>query len=176
MNALVITCYIAMSIAASTEMTGLICNRNDVTIFRIPERLECNDGPTKTAKVKVEKKNLKQYKSTAVSLQVLKYSSTVNQNFFGAKVYDRQVQKEKLSLSLYQELLSVKACIGPDGQIESNVGSPNYECNSKWLSKDTVDKIYCRYNKGYVTKAHNQDTISNLGEVAHCKYSTGAML
>ena len=158
---------------ASADMKGLVCNGKDNTIFKIPERLNCQGGPSKLVRVKVEKENLVQYKSIAESLQVYKYTCSIKQNFFGTKTVTKKMEMEKLSLSQHRELLSSKACLGTGGQIVSDLGSPNYECDSKWLKEITIEKVYCRYNKGYVTKTHNGDTISNLGEITHCDYITG---
>ena len=163
----------AASLGTTADMKGLVCNGKDVTIFKIPGKLDCKDGPSRIVQVKVEKENLVQYKSTADSLQVFKYTCRVKQNFFCARTVSKRMEIEKLPLSQYKELLSSKACISPDGQTVSNLGSPKYECESKWMKDITVEKVYCKYNKRFVTKAHNEDTISNLGEVTHRNYIRG---
>ena len=77
-------------IIMSYEMNGLVCNDKDVTIFKLPEKIDCDNQPAQTVKVKVEKKNMEQYKSDAQSLQIFKYRCSVKQNFFGAKEFNRE--------------------------------------------------------------------------------------
>ena len=63
-----------------------------------------------------------------------------------------------------------KVCLTDDGHTTNDLGSPSFQCNTKWLSTVVTENIYCKYSQGYVAKAHNEDTISNLGKVTHCDY------
>ena len=75
--------------------------------------------------------------------------------------------------SHYEELIESKASITADGQTTHDHGTPEFQCNTKWMSTVVTDRIYCKYSQGYVAKAHNEGTISNLGKITHCDYDKG---
>ena len=76
---------------------GMICNDKDYTLYRIPSEIRCGKKQAERVVVKVGKKNLKQYRSEAASLEVISYRCAVNQNFFEAKTFIRTRTLQTLS-------------------------------------------------------------------------------
>ena len=118
---------LVMSLITSVqELKGMICNDKDTVLYRIPPELQCNGQEAKHVKVKVEKKNLRQYKGTAQSLQVISFKGTVNENFFGAKAFSRKRTVKVFPESLYREMIQSRTCL----LTEESTGKPEYVCKS----------------------------------------------
>ena len=161
---------LVMSLITSVqELKGMICNDKDTVLYRIPPELQCNGQEAKHVKVKVEKKNPRQYKGTAQSLQVISFKGTVNENFFGAKAFSRKRTVKVLPESQYREMIQSRTCL----LTEESTGKPEYVCKSKWTKSMTTENVFCSFKDGYVSKSHSSHTISNLGRVDNCRYGSG---
>lgn len=56
-----------IGVLLSAYMKRILCDRTDITVFKIPERIDCKDNPIYIVKVKVEMKDLARCKVKAQS-------------------------------------------------------------------------------------------------------------
>ena len=152
--------------------TAMVCDKHAAAqLFKVPAKLDCEEGHEEAFSVQLEKTNVKQYTVKARRLIVSRKTCKVAQQFFGAREVETSEERLLWSKNKYLKHMNSKTCVTNEGQTVQRTGKVKPKCQTKWMKTTVNAQIQCLYQEGYVAISHRGGMISNLGEVHSCTNS-----
>jgi hypothetical protein len=142
-------------------------------VYKLPVLLNCTGKEYEDWRVTVEKKNLREYKSAANGLVIVKRECIARESFWWVKTQDKRLSYVELSRETAERLLKEKGCLDANGKISSNLGRDDYECHWGWMEKKTTDVISCKHYEGNMYAKHDHGAKTDLTGFRGCEYKEG---
>ena len=160
----------------SEGQAALLCSNTKFgQIYAISDVFECKEEHYEVIKVKVWKKNIKQYQSAVKSLLIEEKICETYKSFGGGK----SEEKDTLLVSWYSDdryrnHIKKGTCEDEQGRELTNPPfTKDYYCEYSWMRHRTFVTLSCFYQTGSVVAQHGGFMISDLGDVSNCQYQQG---
>ena len=138
-----------------------------------PSRLNCTGSEYEEWRVKLEKKNIREYESKAKGLVVVERKCVTEESFFGVKTNEKTMSYAELTKETADKVMNLQGCLDDKGEVVTNEGKRFYNCKWGWMEKITTVEVSCKHVKGTVYVKHGHEARTDLTSFRGCNYNQG---
>ena len=142
-------------------------------VYKLPTLLNCTGREYEEWRVKVEKRNIKEYQSKAAGMIVVKRQCVAEESFWGVRTQDKSISYVTLNREVAERLIEQNSCINVKGEVSLEMGKADYTCKWGWMKKITTEEISCKHFQGSVYAKHGGVARTDLTGFRGCDYSKG---
>lgn len=140
-------------------------------MFKIAEIAKCSNMSIRKARVKINKKNIKQYKMEATAIKVIKRTCVTNEDFWGTKTKELYTNIWDIETHNAEYMLTNHVCIEPNGKsYRKEDFEQDFKCEYQWTKKLKTTTTTCIMTEGSVYIEHGQKLTSDIADLYHCAY------
>jgi hypothetical protein len=135
--------------------------------------LNCTGKNYESWRVKLEKRNLKEYASAAKGLVIVERTCIAKESLLGVETRDKSLKYVRVSRGTAERIMQNRACLSAEGSIVGSNGKEGYSCKFKWMQKITIREIHCKHFKGKMYARHGARPKTDLASFRGCQYAEG---